>query len=83
MVLGPEEELDLFLRDQADFHWAVMFPYMKTMHKEMGLDAPSDICWDGVQSDLLGELNSYWVIQPERRLAGVPERSGFCPLQEC
>ena len=32
-------------------------------------------------ADMMGELNSYWALAPERPFSLTPERSGFLPLQ--
>jgi hypothetical protein len=52
------------------------------MWEEIGRrKGPLHVSMDGVQGDVMGELNYFWVISPARPWAGMAERSGFLPIQ--
>jgi len=72
----------LRLRDQTDYHGPIMYSYLQTMWEEIGRrKGPLRVSMDGVQGDVMGELNYFWVISPARPWAGMAERSGFLPIQ--
>ena len=70
------------MRDQTKYHWPIQHSVNEHAKAETGKLRCMHVSFVGLQAELSGEINSYWVIQPARPWAGVPEMTHCCPLQD-